>query len=431
MNALELLQNLWKDLHDLRVLWQLLVFSVSVALAWWLGRLQLPQAAAPGGAAQQRADGLRSVRFPIAALILVLAGRWILAHFQSVSLLNLAVPLLVALVILRITFHILRLIVAPGTAMSVAARAISWGVWLGFALYVTGLAPDLLAFLDDAGIRLGGRRLSLLTFLQSLATIAVALLLSLWLGHVLEDRVMAADMNINLRVMLTKLMRPLLVIVAILIALPMVGVDLTALSVFGGAIGVGVGFGLQKIASNYISGFIILLDRSVKIGDFLSIEKHSGQLTKMTARYVVMRSADGTEVIIPNETVITSTVVNHSYSDKTVCVPITVQISYGSDIDVATRILVDAAMAHARVLRNPAPRVLISAFADNGIHLELGVWVKDPEDGRANLRSDIYHKVWKEFQAQGIVIPFPQREVRLLGAVAGELRTPPAQSRQD
>ena len=139
----------------------------------------------------------------------------------------------------------------------------------------------------------------------------------------------------------------------------------------------------------------------------------------MTARYVVLRDTDGTEVIIPNETVITSTVINHSYSDKTVRVPIALQISYRSDLDVAMRVLVDAALAHPRVLKVPAPKVLIRAFADNGIELELGVWVNDPEEGRANLRSDIYCTVWREFQAKGIEIPYPQREVRVLGTVSG------------
>ncbi len=202
---------------------------------------------------------------------------------------------------------------------------------------------------------------------------------------------------------------------ALFLVLPAVGIDLTALSVFGGALGVGIGFGLQKIASNYISGFIILLDHSVKIGDVVTIEKHSGKLNKMTARYVVVRGADGTEAIIPNETVITSTVINHSYSDTRVCVTVPLQISYNSDLDAATGILLDAARAHARTLAAPEPRVTILAFADNGISLELGLWIADPELGSAAIRSDLYLAIWRAFKAQGIEIPYPQREVRLLG----------------
>ena len=415
MSSLEpLLLSLWKDLHDLRLLWQVAVIALCVAAGWWASRVPLPRLIDPGARWQQSAGGLHSVRFPLTALALVLIGRWALAYYQSVSLLNLAVPLLVALTIIRIIFYLLPLTFAPGAAMSATLRVISWLVWLGFALYITGLAPDLLGFLDETSFVLGKHRISLLTVLQAVLSIATALLLSLWLGSVFEGRVMAAQhMDINLRVMLTKLMRPLLALIAILVVLPMVGIDLTALSVFGGAIGVGIGFGLQKIASNYISGFIILFDRSVTIGDFITIDKNTGQLTKMTARYVAIRNADGVEFIIPNETVITSTVVNHSSSDKTVRVPITVQVSYRSDLDLAMRVLMETAQAHPRVLKKP-PQVLITAFADNGIDLELGVWVQDPEEGRANLRSDIYRAVWREFQAKGITIPYPQREVRLL-----------------
>jgi len=247
-----------------------------------------------------------------------------------------------------------------------------------------------------------------------LPVIAV-LLIAWWVGRVLEARLLAAhSMDMTLRVMLTKLLRAALVLFALLVALPAVGIDLTALSVFGGALGVGIGFGLQKIASNYISGFIILFDRSVKIGDLVTVDNRVGEVTAMTARYVVVRSLDGAEAIIPNETMITSTVINHSYSDRMVCVAIPVQISYRSDLDTAMQVLVEAARAHPRALQDPAPKVLITAFADNGINLELGVWINDPEEGRAKLRSDIYRVVWREFKAKGIEIPYPQREVRLV-----------------
>lgn len=417
MNALEpLLLSLWKDLHDVRVLWQVAVIAVSMAVAWWVSRLLLPRLVDPGVKWQYSAGGLRSVRFPMTALVLVLLGRWVLAHYQSVSLLKLAVPLLIALAIIRIVIYMLHLIFAQDATVSTTGRLISWVVWICFAIYISGYAPDLIDFLDDTGFRVGKQNISLLIVLQAMLSIVIALLISLWLGHVFENRVMDAHgMDINLRVMLAKLMRPLLVLFAILIALPMVGIDLTALSVFGGAIGVGIGFGLQKTASNYISGFIILLDRSVNIGNFVTIEQHTGQLTKMTARYVVLRKADGTEVIIPNETVITSTVINHSYTDKKVRVPIVLQISYRSDLDAAIVVLVNAALAQSRVLKAPEPNVLVTAFADSGIDLELGVWIDDPEKGSGGLRSDIYRAVWREFKVKGIEIPYPQREVRLLG----------------
>ena len=219
MNSLEpLLLSLWKDLHDARVLWQLAVIAVSVAIAWWVSRLLLPRLIDPGVKWQYGAGGLRSVRFPLIALVLVLLGRWVLAHYQNVSLLKLAVPLLMALAIIRIVIYMLHLVFTEGAAVSTTGRVISWVVWLGFAIYITGYAPDLIDFLDETGFRLGKQHLSLLIVLQTMLSIVIALLISLWLGHLFEGRVMDAHgIDINLRVMLAKLMRPLLVLIAILI----------------------------------------------------------------------------------------------------------------------------------------------------------------------------------------------------------------------
>jgi small-conductance mechanosensitive channel len=199
-----------------------------------------------------------------------------------------------------------------------------------------------------------------------------------------------------------------------MVVLPAVGIDLTLLSVFGGMLGVGIGFGLQKIASNYISGFIILMDRSVNIGDLVTIDQQTGQLTKMTARYVVVRSLTGQEALIPNETIIASTVINHSYTDPRVRLALPVQISYQSDLDAAMQIMVDAAKRQQRILQDPAPGAFILQFADSGINLELGVWIEDPQEGTLALRSDLYHEIWREFKKHQIEIPFPQREVRIL-----------------
>jgi small-conductance mechanosensitive channel len=208
-------------------------------------------------------------------------------------------------------------------------------------------------------------------------------------------------------------------VLAVLIALPLVGIDLTVLSVFGGAVGVGIGFGLQKIAANYISGFIILLDRSISPGALITIDNRYGAVTRLTGRYIVLRSLDGTEAIIPNETVVSSTVVNHSYSDNVVRVEIPVQISYQSDIEQALQLMQQAAWHHPRVVKKPEPVALVLAFADSGINLELYAWIADPEGGKGNLRSDIYRELWKLFKANGIEIPFPQREVRILPGSAG------------
>jgi small-conductance mechanosensitive channel len=418
VNALEpLLLSLWKDLHDVRVLWQAAVAVMSIAIALGVSHLLRPRMRATTESKWEIGlGGLRRLVFPLTALTLVLSGRWVLSHYQSVSLLNIAVPLLTAMAIIRVVIYMLRFTFAPGGALFVFERTLAWLVWLAFVLYVLGLTSDIIEYFDGVSFPIGKQRITLLLIGQAVVWVIAVLLLMLWIGRVLEERLMTAhSMDMTLRVMLSKLLRAVLVVLAILVALPAVGIDLTALSVFGGALGVGIGFGLQKIASNYISGFIILFDRSVKIGDLVNVDNREGEVTTMTARYVVVRSLDGTEAIIPNEAMITSTVINHSYSDRAVCVAIPVQISYRSDLDAAMRVLIEAAQAHPRALKERAPNVLITAFADNGINLELGVWVKDPEKGRANLRSDIYRAVWREFQSKGIEIPYPQREVRLVG----------------
>ncbi len=412
----------WADLHDVNVLWQIGVLALCIAGGWLMHRYLEGSAMAKSGAdgddaARLRMGGFRRLAFPLAALALVLVGRAILETWRPISLLNVAVPLLFALALVRLTIYMLRHVFASGEWVRSSEKYLAWGVWIGFAIYIGGLWPALSGVLEDIGFSLGQQRITLLLILQGLLSIGITVLLALWLGRMAETRLMAATtLNVNLRVMFTKLAQALLLLIAILIALPAVGIDLTVLSVFGGMLGVGIGFGLQKIASNYISGFIILLDRSVSIGDLVTVDKYTGQLTKMTARYVVVRAGDGTETIIPNETMITSPVVNHSYTDKRVRVGVPVQVSYQSDLNLVGRVLVEAAQRHARVLAEPLPKMLIREFADSGINVELGVWIEDPQLGTANLRSDLYFDIWREFRAQGIEIPYPQREVRLAGA---------------
>jgi small-conductance mechanosensitive channel len=418
-----LLRSLWTDLQDQRILWQVATIVVSLSIAAAFSYLVRPRLRGIGGTRLEFGLGsLRRLVLPLSALVLVLAGRAVLVHFQhNVSLLNLAIPLLTAMAIITFVVHLQRLVFAPGSLLATFERTIVWIVWIGFAIYVLGLAPEILEYFDSVGFRFGGHRISLLLIAQAVIWVMIALLLALWVGRLLEDRLMSAQgMDMTLRVMLTKLTRALLVLVAVLVVLPLVGIDLTALSVFGGALGVGLGFGLQKIASNYISGFIILLDRSVTIGDLVTIEKHTGRLSKMTARYVVVRALDGTEAIIPNEMVITSAVINQSYTDRKVAIAMSVQISYESDLELAMQILREVAKRHPRVLPEPVPAVLIKAFADNGIDLELAAWVEDPEQGKTNLRSEIYYGIWQEFKARGVVIPYPQREVRLVGGTPAE-----------
>ncbi len=403
-----LLTDLWNHLHDLRVLWELAVIATAIALAWWASR-RMDAQGSPDDTAHFTVGGLQRLQFPLTALILVLIGRAVLKQWQPVSLLNIAVPLLTALAVVRVVVYVLRRVFAPGSWVRSSERVISWSVWIGLALYVTGLAPQLIQFLDELAFTVGDSRVTVLVILNGTLAVLATLLVALWLGRAIETQLMGSPrLHMSLRVMLSKLAQALLILIAVLIALTAVGVDPTVLSVFGGAIGVGLGFGLQKIASNYVSGFIILMDRSVGLGDVVTVDRHSGEIIKLTARYVVVRGSDGTEVLIPNETLVTTTVVNHCYSDRLVRVAVPIPVDYRSDLKLALRLMREEGSRHPRVLREPAPDVLIKQFAENGIELELGVWVDDSRPGPAGLRSDLNAAIWDAFKANGVRMPPPK-----------------------
>jgi small-conductance mechanosensitive channel len=288
-------------------------------------------------------------------------------------------------------------------------------VWAVVALHITGLLPDLIAMLESISFSTGKQKLTLWHLLQGIAAVLVTVLLALWAAGAIEARLNAATgLDGNLRVVFARLSKALLILLAVLIGLPMVGIDLTTLSVFGGALGVGLGLGLQRIASNYVSGFIILLDNSIRIGNVISVGNDRGEVTRITTRYTVVRNITGVEAIVPNELLVGSVVQNESYSDPRVRVALPVQVAYDSDLDRAMAIMAAAASAQPRVLADPAPAVLLAAFADSGINLELGFWVADPQNGTGQLRSDINLAIWREFKQAGISIPFPQRELRIL-----------------
>ncbi|HAJ71124.1 MAG TPA: mechanosensitive ion channel protein MscS, partial [Methylophilaceae bacterium] len=249
-------------------------------------------------------------------------------------------------------------------------------------------------------------------------TVIFTIFIALWLSRLLENKLMRAnEVSLNMRVVLVKLVRIVFIFVAVLIALSAVGLDITLLSVFGGALGVGLGFGLQKVASNYVSGFIILLDKSMSIGDVVTIGSHNGVVKDMRSRYTTLKKLDGTEVIIPNEMMITEVVINHTSAEHKVRVQMPIQISYDSDIDVAISIMKDVTLKHQRTLTENENNidVFIKGFGESGIDLMLSFWIADPEQGSAALQSELYYQIWVEFKNKNIVIPYPQREIRLLG----------------
>ena len=410
-----LLTAFFSDLEQTTIMWQLAVLLFSLALAWgfnrWL-RSRLPKSE---GAIKFGLGGVTRVAFPLIALLLVVIGKTVLKNWHSINLLNVAVPLLLALALVRLAVYILRQIFAPSGWLHNSERFIATAIWVGLALHLTGFLPEILDAMDELSFHVGRQKISLLVILSGILSVLVTVLAAMWLGRTLENRLMAAeDLDMNLRVVLSKLVRAVLVVLGIMVALPLAGIDITVLSVFGGALGVGIGFGLQKIASNYVSGFIILIDRSIHPGDSLTVDGRFGTVSQLTARYMVLKGLDGTEAIIPNETLITSTVINHSYSDREMRLAIPVQVSYQTDLDKALTILNEAAAAHPRVLKEPPPAAFLKAFGDNGIDLELGVWINDPEQGQLNLKSDINLEIWRKFQAAGIEIPYPQLDVRII-----------------
>jgi len=373
-----LVLGLLADLHNINVLWQAGVLAASLGLAWWItrlvrGHLARISPAEPGAAMKISVGGLNRVVFPLCSLLLVIAGRFILHRFhQGLHLLDIAVPLLFSLMLVRVVVYVLRRAFGAGSPLRKWERVIAWTILIGVALHITGLLPDVMDLLDSFAFHVGKQRISLLNILQALLSVGITVVIALWAGRTIEGRLMNAPaLDLNLRVVLSKLAKTLLVIIAVLVALHAVGLDVTVLSVFGGALGVGIGLGLQKIAANYISGFLILLDRSISPGALVTIEGRHGQITKLAARYVVVKGMDGTESIIPNETVITSVVINHSYSDRRVRVDVPIQVGYESDVDRALELMLDAARSHSRVLANPAPAAQLKGFAETGINLEL------------------------------------------------------------
>lgn len=410
--------ELANDLHTAAAYWQLAILGTALALSWASNGLvhrfvtmRAPESWKVG------VGGIKRALFPVTALVLVYLGKAVMRHWeQHTALLSLSATLLLAMAGIRLAVYALRYIFNPSSVLKSMENLISGTIWLVVALHLAGILPEIVQGLEEAGFSVGKNRISVLLILQSVVTVVVTVVVALWLSRMLENRLMRAEqINMNFRVVMTKLVRILLTLVGVLVALSAVGFDITLLSVFGGALGVGLGFGLQKIASNYVSGFIILLDESVHLGDVITLDGHYGVVEQIRSRYLVLRKLDNTEVIIPNETLIASAVINHSLTDRRAKVQMPIQVSYEGDLDLAMTIMRDAAIHHARVMDDPAPEVHVKGFGESGIDLQLSFWIPDPEEGSSSLQSALYLDIWRAFKAQGVSVPYPQREIRILG----------------
>jgi small-conductance mechanosensitive channel len=354
--------------------------------------------------------------FPLIAFVVVIVGRGILFRFDvQTHLLDLLAPLLISLALIRLVVYILRSAFGPSPALRAWEGVISTLVWGAVALHLLGWLPDLLAALDGASVQLGDVRVSILSVLKLILSVSVFMVLAGWLSRYIEHRASRSEyLSSSMKVGLSKISKVVLYIIAALIALNTVGIDLTTLTVFGGALGVGLGFGLQRIASNFISGFILLFDRSIKPGDVITVGDRFGWVVALHARYLVVRDRDGVETLIPNENLITSEVTNWSYSDRHVRIKVPVQISYEDDPEVAMQIMLDACKVNDRVLNEPGAQVRMMSFGDNGINLELRLWLADPEEGVGSVKSAINMAIWKGFKEKGVTIPYPQRDIHML-----------------
>ena len=394
---------------------------VSVALAWsfvWLVRRALKERD-PSSIwfGRTLVDG---VMFPFVLLCLAYGARALTALWTPVAVFRIALPILVALLVIRVGVKVLQVAFRDAPLVRVLERTISWLAWIAVALWVSGLLPRLLEELDQIRWKVGDSTLSVRTLLEGTVTAIAVLILALWVSAGIESRLLrsATGGNLSLRKAVSNATRALLMFVGLLVALTAVGIDLTALSVLGGAIGVGIGFGLQKLAANYVSGFVMLAERSVRIGDNVRVDNFEGVITDINARYTVVRSLTGRESIVPNEMFIINRVENLSLSDNRLWQSSVLLVAYDSDVDLVMRVLEQAMLEQPRVLREPAPSVAMSAFAVDGLEFTAGYWISDPQNGQLNVRSDVNLAILKATRAHGIRMPPPARAAEPVNAVA-------------
>ncbi len=356
---------------------------------------------------------LDGVLFPMLLLCLAFLASDVLAKFVSVAVLKLAIPVLLSLLVIRVGAKVLQVTFAESKWARPLEQSISWLVWLIMVLWVSGLLPVVLNELDQIELKLGNSHLTLRNVLEGAFTAGAVLIFTLWLSAGIEERVLrgATGGELSLRKAISNAARAILMFIGLIVALTSVGIDLTALSVLGGAVGVGIGLGLQKLAANYVSGFVILTERSMRIGDNVRVDGFEGLITQINARYTVIRSLAGRESIVPNEMLITNRVENLSLADSNLYQSTVLTVGYDSDVELVKALLLQAAVGQSRVLADPAPITMLSNFGADGLEFTVGYWIADPERGLGGLKSDINLAILAALRANHIDIPYPQRVV--------------------
>ena len=361
------------------------------------------------------------VLFPVFALAFAVGAHFALRTLIPTAVFRVAIPVLVSLLVIRLTVRVLRRSFPQVSWVGSVEQWVSWAAWIGVVLWLTGVLPAFLEVADTMRWRVGGAQVTLRSLIEGVFTAALVLVIALWISAVLERRLLsqATGSTLSLRKIVATLLRSVLLFVGVLVALSAVGIDLTALSVLGGAVGVGIGLGLQRIAANYVSGFVILAERSVRIGDMVKIDGFEGRITDIRTRYTLVRSLGGVEAIFPNETLITTRVENSTLADPRASVTTTVQVAYGTDVRQLQRDLVPVVAAVPRVLPDPAPAVLLAGFGADGIDLTVAFWIGDPEKGLGGVKSEVNLAVLDHLNARGIEIPYPQRIVHVAAPDGG------------
>ena len=365
--------------------------------------------------------GFDGALFPLLALALALGARWALHSHIPVAVFKLAVPVLASLALIRVLARVLHA-AFPGSALVRALeRTLSWGVWILTVMWIGGVLPVVLDEMEAISWKIGGSPVSLRSLVEGTLSAAAVLVVALWLSATLESRLMrATKVHLSVRKIAANAIRAGLLLVGLLLALSAAGIPLGVLGVLGGAVGVGIGLGLQKLASNYVSGFVILAERSLRIGDVVKVDNFEGRITDISTRYTVIRANNGRESIVPNELLITQRVENYSFADSKVALTSKVQVAYDTDLALLIPPLVAAMAQVPRVLADPAPAVQLAGFGADGLDLTLVYWVSDIENGQGNVLSDINLAVLATLRAAGVEIPYPQRVMHGLPSAATE-----------
>ena len=413
LNADEL-NKLLGALTQLSALEELAFLAGCFVLAWGVVRL-LRGATAPAGSIWFGRRIVDGVLFPVLALAFAYAARLATAGTLEPAVFKLAIPILLSLVVIRLSVRVLSATFPQSRWMRLIEKTISWMAWFAVVLWVTGALPLVLDAMDEVSWKVGSAKITLRNLVEGTVTAGLVMVLALWVSAAIERKLLhGSGSDLSVRKIAANLVRVVLLFVGLLVAMSAVGIDLTALSVLGGALGVGLGFGLQKIAANYVSGFVILAEGSLRIGDMVKVDNFEGRVTDIRTRYTVIRALNGREAIVPNEMLITQRVENSSLADSLVSINANVQVAFGTDVRALIPKMEAAAARVPRVLQEPAPNCQLSQFAADGIDLSLGFWILDPENGQGNVRSEVNLALLDLLAAEGVQIPFPQRVLHQL-----------------